>query len=61
MPMQATDRVTAILLARAIVNGLLNIPGCGDLDDEQPIIVRMTLGDYRRARRLSYQLEEAKQ
>lgn len=32
----------------AVVNGYDYNPGCSDLDDEQPIHVRMTLGDYRR-------------
>jgi hypothetical protein len=34
-------------------------PGSSDLDDEQPINVRMTLGDYRRASRLKHELEKA--
>jgi hypothetical protein len=32
-------------------------PGDSDLDDEQPIYVRMTLGNYRRANRLAFELE----
>ena len=34
-------------------------PGTSDLDDEQTIHVWMTLGDYRRASRLKYELERA--
>lgn len=34
-------------------------PGQSDLDDEQPINVRMKLGDYRRASRLKYELEKS--
>jgi hypothetical protein len=33
-------------------------PGSSDLDDEQPIHVRMTLGDYRRASRLRHELRK---
>lgn len=39
-------------LVRAIAEGFTYDPGRSDLDDEQPITVRMTLGDYRRAKRL---------
>lgn len=45
-------------LVRAVVNGMVYDPGHSDLDDEQPIHVSMTLGDYRRARRLLYELEK---
>ena len=36
-------------LAKAVVDGFTYNPGHSDLDDEQSISVRMTLGDYRRA------------
>jgi hypothetical protein len=35
--------------ATAIIKGYNYDPGDSDLDNEQPISVRMTLGDYRRA------------
>ena len=44
-------------LVRAVVEGMDYNPGHSDLDDEQPINVSMTLGEYRRARRLLYKLE----
>ena len=44
-------------LVRAVVDGFDYNPGQSDLDNEQPIHVRMTLGDYRRAKRLLHQLE----
>ncbi len=40
-------------LIRAVVAGMEYNPGHSDLDDEQPITVRMTLGDYRLACRLA--------
>ena len=43
-------------LLKAIRSGYTYDPGSSDLDDEQPIIVRVTLGDYRRANRLYYEL-----
>lgn len=42
---------------RAVCDGYVYDPGSSDLDDEQPINVRMTLGDYRIASRLKYELE----
>ncbi len=42
---------------RAIAQGYSYDPGSSDLDDEQIIHVRMTLGDYRRASRLGFELE----
>lgn len=36
-------------LATAIIKGYNYDPGDSDLDNEQPISVQMTLGDYRRA------------
>lgn len=45
-------------LIKAIVNGMVYDPGHSDLDAEQPIYVSMTLGDYRSARSLLYELEK---
>lgn len=42
------------LILRAILDGYDYNPGSSDLDDEQPINVRMTLGEYRRAREWYY-------
>lgn len=36
-------------LAQAVVDGFTYDPGTSDLDNEQPITVRMTLGQYRKA------------
>lgn len=44
---------------RAVADGYTYDPGSSDLDDEQPITVRMSLGDYRRASRLKYELERS--
>jgi hypothetical protein len=44
---------------KAVVAGYDYDPGSSDLDDEQPIHVQMTLGDYRKAKRLWWQLDEA--
>ena len=46
-------------LVRAVVNGMDYDPGHSDLDDEQPIHVFIPLGEYRRARRLLYELEKS--
>lgn len=43
----------------AVSKGYTYDPGSSDLDDEQHIWVGMTLGDYRRASRLKYELEQA--
>jgi hypothetical protein len=37
---------------RAVLAGFVADPGTPDLDDEQTIYVRITLGDWRRARRI---------
>lgn len=45
----------ALTLGKAagpVIAGFTYDPGTSDLDDEQPIIVRMTLGEYRRLRAL---------
>ena len=39
-----------------VVSRFEDHPGISDLDDEQPITVRMSLGEYRRATRLYYEL-----
>lgn len=44
-------------LLNAIVAGYAYDPGDSDLDNEQPINVRMTLGDYRLAWFLKHELE----
>ena len=46
-------------LVKAVVEGMTYDPGHSDLDDEQPIRVSMTLGEYRRAVRLLYELERS--
>ena len=43
-------------LLEAVVAGYDYNPGSSDLDDEQPIHISMTLGDYRRANRLRYEV-----
>ncbi len=62
--MKATDKQQLWFLARdvlpllkAVCAGYSYDPGDSDLDNEQPIHCRMTLGDYRRASRLKYELE----
>lgn len=40
-------------LVFAVCKGFTYDPGHSDLDDEQPIHVQMTLGDYRRAVQLT--------
>ena len=64
---QATDKQQLHFLIRdvaplvsAVVNGYRYTPGDSDLDNEQPIWVRMTLGDYRRAARLIHKLVVSK-
>ena len=66
MPIKATPEQQLRFLSRdvlpllqAICAGFTYDPGHSDLDNEQPIHVRMTLGDYRRASRLKYELERA--
>ena len=51
----ARDAMAPLL---AIVNGYTYDPGSSDLDNEQSINVRMTLGDYRHAARLMRELEK---
>jgi len=45
-------------LIEAVCSGYNYNPGSSDLDDEQPIYVSMTLGEYRRASRLLYELKK---
>jgi hypothetical protein len=45
--------VQAVKVAEVVRKGYDYDPGDGDLDNEQPIHVRMTLADYRRAVQLS--------
>ena len=42
----------------AVAEGYDYNPGSSDLDDDQPVCVRMTLGDYRRAARIKAELEK---
>lgn len=52
------DLAKAVLpLLTAVCDGMKYTPGHSDLDDEQPISVRMSLGDYRKASMLKYDLE----
>ncbi len=44
---------------RAVCTGYVYDPGSSDLDDEQVIHARITLGDYRRASRLKHELEKS--
>jgi hypothetical protein len=44
-------------LLEAVTKGYTYDPGSSDLDDEQPIHVSMTLGEYRRAVRMLYELK----
>jgi hypothetical protein len=44
--------------ASMIASGFEPDPGTSDLDDEQPIIVRMPLGAYRTARRIRDEANE---
>ena len=41
-------------ILKAVVDGYAYNPGDSDLDNEQPIMVRMTLGDYRRASQMQH-------
>jgi hypothetical protein len=45
-------------LVDAVVKGFTYYPDHSDLDDEQPIHVSISLGDYRRAMRLKHELEK---
>jgi hypothetical protein len=45
-------------LIKAVHDGFTPDPGTSDLDNEQPITVRMSLGEYRRAERLYYELRK---
>lgn len=43
------------MLSIAVRDGFKADPGTSDLDDEQPIVVRMKLGDWRRAHWITLQ------
>ncbi len=47
-----TFMMTLEKILRAVCDGFTPDPGTSDLDDEQQINVRMTLGDYRACRAL---------
>jgi hypothetical protein len=51
----ARDVLTVL---NTVCAGFTYDPGHSDLDDEQPIHVRMTLGDYRAAVRLKRELDK---
>ena len=42
---------------RGVLSGYDTDPGTPDLADEQPICVRMTLGEYRRMKRHAWEAE----
>jgi hypothetical protein len=44
-------------ILKVVCAGFTTDPGTSDLDDEQHIWVGMSLGEYRRASRLKYELE----
>jgi hypothetical protein len=46
-------------LIQVIVSGFTYDPGHSDLDDCQPIHVRMTLGEYRAACKVNAEVERA--
>jgi hypothetical protein len=52
-------RRNVLPVLKAVVGGFTYDPGHSDLDDEQSVSVRMTLGDYRLAVRLQRELEKA--
>lgn len=61
--MRASDKQQLGFLIRDVLPALLAVsqgysydPGDSDLDDEQPIWVRITLGDYRRVSKLALEL-----
>ena len=45
-------------ILKAVFNGYTYDPGDSDLDDEQPISVSITLGDYRKVTRLLKEWDE---
>ena len=52
--LEGYDKINAQLaeVRKLILSGFTYDPGHSDLDDEQPITVRMTLGDYRKVRNM---------
>lgn len=53
------NKETIISVLQAIKTGYDYNPGDSDLDNEQPIHVSMTLGDYRKAWRLLHSISVA--
>lgn len=53
---QSVRQAKCVEVLEAVKAGFSEDPGTSDLDDEQPIHVSMTLGDYRAAVRLLYQV-----
>lgn len=51
------DRDALLIGACLVLAGYDYNPGDSDLDDEQPIHVRMSLGDYRKLKRAVYRAE----
>jgi hypothetical protein len=58
MGMTASELGSIGRILNVIKKGYAYDPGDSDLDDEQPISVDMTLGDYRTAARLLNVVEE---
>ena len=57
-PLGAAYEIIALREALGVIaKGFTYDPGHSDLDDEQPIHVSMTLGDYRRAVRLLHEVQ----
>ena len=52
-------RQRQIALVNRLLAGYTYDPGSSDLDDEQPITLRITLGDYRELRHLAADLSYA--
>jgi hypothetical protein len=52
----ALQKERLLKLVTAVCNGYPYNPGDSDLDNVQPIHVRMTLGDYRKAVQLWHEL-----
>jgi hypothetical protein len=53
------DRDDMLGMLKLVKSGYDYNPGSSDLDDEQPISVSMTLGDYRKIVRLIYRAERS--
>ncbi len=46
----AIEKTVPLRLLQPFVDGFVSDPGTSDLDNEQPITVRVLLGDWRKAR-----------